>query len=139
MGKKECFTSNCQLDLKVKVIQKTPYLPPVFVREHRIGSQRLSPAVSRQHPCIADRIISLVEIVPHHVLVVPDKAGHVLPIYHVLEDLYPIWPAVDHVTQYIQVIPVTELYRFQHPAVQVVHAVYVAAYVNTHFCSFLIP
>ena len=70
--------------------------------------------------------------------VVPDKAGHVLSFYHVQEDLIAIRPAVDHIAKYIQVIAVAELYRFQHPAIQVIHTVNVAAYVNPHVCSFFL-
>ena len=73
-----------------------------------------------------------IKVIPHQMFVVAEKTGHVLPFHHVQEYPDPVRSAVDHIAQYVQVIFVTKLHFFQHLTVQVVHSMYVAAYINTH-------
>ena len=68
-----------------------------------------------------------VQVVPHHVLMISNKAGNVISLHHIQQYFDAIRTAVDHVPKDVQVIIVSELHGFQHPEVKVVHTMNIAA------------
>ena len=86
-------------------------------------------------PCrlhIGYHMVHRLIVLLHHIFVISQQHHNMLTRHHIAEYGNPIWPAVNHIPQYIQGVLLLQCKSLQHGIIAILQTVYITHDIGTH-------